>query len=214
MARVQLRKAAKAYPAQGIEKGDQYYFAQIKTGPRSSRIIRSKSPIPRSQLTTSDFLSQLYSIEDNSFVGIDGPDGLREVAETIRELGQEQQEKYDNMSDGLQQGDTGVMIEERANGMESWADNIDSAADELETELTEFDEQIETARSEKAEYDNAMAEYDEDDPDSVEPDEPAYDLPDGVSIDEIDDEERIAEVRRELIDNRVQEAQDANPGVS
>lgn len=106
MARVELRKAAKAYPEQGIAKGDSYYFAQIKTGPRSSRTIRSKNPIPRSQLTTSSFKSQLYDIEDNGFGSVSEAQDLRDVAERVRELGQEAQDSFDNMPEGLQQGDT------------------------------------------------------------------------------------------------------------
>ena len=56
MARVHHRKAAKDYPDHGIAKGDLYYYTKIKTGPRSSRVLRSKEPFKRSQLTSSEFL--------------------------------------------------------------------------------------------------------------------------------------------------------------
>ena len=221
MARVQLRKAAKAYPQQGIEKGDSYYFAQIKTGPRSSRIIRSRNPIPRSQLTTSNFLSQLYDIEDTRFEGIESADDLREVAEAVRELGQEAQDSFDNMPEGLQQGQTGELLEERASAMDDWASEIESAADELESELSDFDDQVEAYKAYLAEYEEyeeqlaAFEDLDEDEQanaeEPVEPDEP--DLPDNVSSEQVKEDD-VSEARQELIDNRVQEAQDANPGVS
>ena len=47
MARVTRRKAAKDYPDAGINKGDLYYYAKIKTGPRTSRTLRSIKPCGR-----------------------------------------------------------------------------------------------------------------------------------------------------------------------
>ena len=67
------------------------------------------------------------------------PEDFRGVAEALRELGSEQQEKYDNMPEGLQQGDTGQMLEERASNCESWADEIEQRADELESALEAVD---------------------------------------------------------------------------
>lgn len=221
MARVEHRKARKAYPQQGIEAGDMYYFAQIKTGPRSSRTIRSKNPIPRSQLTTSSFKSQLYDIEDNSFDGIETADELRDVAEQVRALGEEAQESFDNMPEGLQQGDTGQLLEERVNGCDSWASDIESAADELESELADFDRMVEAFPAyleEKEAYDKARAEFDDLDEEEQaavsEPDEPDQpELPEGLNEDEIDDEDRIREERQEIITRFVDEAQNANPGL-
>lgn len=222
MARVQLRKAAKAYPAQGIEKGDSYYFAQIKTGPRSSRTIRSKHPIPRSQLTTSSFKSQLYDIEDNGFEGIESADDLREVAERVRDLGEEARESFENMPEGLQQGQTGELLEERANAMEDWASEIESAADDLETALEDFDRTVEEAKAfvdnDLAQYNEALADFeslsDEEQANAeepIEPDEP--ELPEGLTIDDVQDEDRVNAARQEIIDEAISAAQEANPGV-
>lgn len=141
MAQGVQKTAAKDYPANGIKKGDRYWYAQIKTGPRSSRTLRQLQPFKRSQLTSSDFLSQLYDIEDdldNVVQDENLPGTLREIAENLRNLGQEQQDKYDNMPEGLQQGPTGEMLEERANNCESWADEIEQAADELEHKIEEI----------------------------------------------------------------------------
>jgi len=49
MAKTFHRKAAKDYPNEGISKGDMYWYAKIKTGQRSSRVIRSLTPIPMSK---------------------------------------------------------------------------------------------------------------------------------------------------------------------
>lgn len=138
MAKVEHRKAAKDYPDLGIKKGDMYYFAQIKTGPRSSRTIRSLKPIPRSQLTSSEYLSRLYEWEDAK-AEISSMEDAQQFADDIRELGEEQQEKFDNMPDGLQQGDTGQMIEERASSCEQAASDIEEIIGDWEQERDDFD---------------------------------------------------------------------------
>jgi hypothetical protein len=129
MARVHHRKARKDYPAHGIKRGDMYYFAQIKTGPRSSRTIRSLTRPTRSQLTSSDFMSQSYDLDD-AVSAADDVETLRSLADDIRQLGEDQQEKLDNMPEGLQQGDTGQLIQERIDGCEEWATSVDEACDE------------------------------------------------------------------------------------
>jgi flagellar biosynthesis chaperone FliJ len=214
MARVQERKAAKDYPQNGIKKGDTYFYVKIKTGPYSSRTIRSLQRPKRYQLTGSEFYSQLWQIEDDAFAGVNEASDLREIAEQLRELGQEQQDKFDNMPEGLQQGDTGMMLEERASSCEVWADDIDSTADELEAALEEFDAAIEPW----AAYNAARDEYDdldeEDQEGAVEPQEPDAELPDVLDGVDLSDEDAVAAARNELIAEKAQEAQDANPGIN
>jgi hypothetical protein len=184
MARIQERKAAKDYPHSGIKKGDKYFYVKIKTGPYSSRTIRSLTRPKRWELTSSDFYSQLWQIEDERFNAVCDHDDLRSIAEDVRALGEEQQEKFDNMPEGLQQGDTGQQVEARANGCEEWADAIEQAADELENALSSFDDAI-TARN-------------------------ADDLPDGLDV---DDEDAVAAARQEIVEEKAQEASDAHPGM-
>jgi hypothetical protein len=125
MAKVQHRRANKAYPENGIEKGDMYYFAQIKTGPYSSRTIRQKHPISQSQLTTSEYLQSLYALQETArcFTHItdflDVPDQLRELADAARE-------RLASMPESLQQSDAGQLLETRADSCESVADEIES----------------------------------------------------------------------------------------
>lgn len=144
MARVKYQKAMKDYPEAGIKKGDMYYYARIKTGPRSSRQIRQLKPIRRSQLTTSEFLSQFYGFQEqlSDYNGriADLSAFLSEMASDVRNLGEEEQAKYDNMPEPLQQGDTGQMIEERAQAMEQWADSLENAASEAEDKAEAFEE--------------------------------------------------------------------------
>lgn len=147
MARVHKRKAAKDYPQNGIAKGDEYYYVKVKTGPRSSRVMRSKTPFKRSQLTQSDYLGQLYDWEDDK-AAISSMDDAQGFADTIRSLGEEQDEKFNNMPEGLQQGDSGQMLEARR-------DACEQAATEIEEIISEWE-------SAKEDHESAVEEFDED----------------------------------------------------
>jgi hypothetical protein len=160
MARVKYQKAAKDYPAAGIKKGQMYYYTRIKTSAYSSRQIRQLTPIRPSQMTTSAFLSQYYSLQERlqDFNGgiADLSDFLNGLAEDARSLGEEEQEKYDNMPESLQGGDTGQMIEERAQAMEAWAESLEAAASTAEEKASEFDDNDQVW----SDYDAAMGDYD------------------------------------------------------
>ena len=139
MAKVHHRKARKDYPDAGIKKGDMYYTASVKTGPRSSKTIRQLEPIKRWQLTTSSFLSALWQWEDR-IEKFDDQSDLEDLISEIRELGEEQYQNYENMPEGLQQGDTGMMLEERSSACEEAANELEEIQHEwsdAETEATE-----------------------------------------------------------------------------
>lgn len=143
MARVIQRTARKDYPQNNILKGEKYYFCQIKTGARSSRILRQKTPFRRSQLTSSEYLSTLYDWED-SLSALSSMDDAQSMADDIRQLGEEQREKFDNMPEGLQQGDTGQMIEERADACDAAADEIEEIIGEWESSKADTDDEADT----------------------------------------------------------------------
>lgn len=132
MARQEQRTARKDYPEHGIKKGDQYWFAQIKTGPRSSRIIRSLKRIPQSQLTTSPFKSGWYAMQEAWEASSREADDIRAAAQEITDLGDQAQESFDNMPEGLQQGDTGQMLENRAQACHDAAATLEALADEFD----------------------------------------------------------------------------------
>lgn len=207
MARPKYVKAAKDYPQFGIAKGDMHYHVKIKTGPRSSREMRQKAPFKRSQLTSSDYLSQLYDWEDSK-AEISDMESAQEFADTIRTLGEEQQEKLDNMPEGLQQGSTGEMLTERADACEQAASEIEDVISEWESAKDAWDSEIEEYRTEKKffdeetaaheEWDDLDEEEQEDQPEPDVRDEP--DLPDhtrdnGDDVYEFDEDEWLDRVR-------------------
>lgn len=131
MPKVKHVKARKDYPDHGIAKGDMYYYTQMKTGPRSSKVMRSKTPFSQSQLTNSPFKQAWYGVQEEWERGDKDADAITAAAEAIREIGEESQNNFDNMPEGLQQGDTGQMIENRAQEAERIADELDTLAGEL-----------------------------------------------------------------------------------
>jgi hypothetical protein len=192
MARVTFVKSArKDNPV--AKKGESYYWWKPMVGGRGGAKRYSKERPSRSQLTQSEFLSTLYDIEDGSMSEAQSPEDFRGVAEALRELGQEQQDKYDNMPEGLQQGDTGQMLEERASGCDSWADEIDTAADELESEL----ETLDAAWQAWSDYDEQAEQNEGDDADP--PEEPDEERPEGNTVEEA--RQAVIDEKRSVFEN-------------
>jgi hypothetical protein len=103
---------------------------------------KSKTPPTRSQLTNSEFLAAIYDLEDGcDWSNAECPEDLQskrdELVSELQSLGQEQSDKFDNMPDGLQQGPTGELLEQRAEACENIANEFEGV------ELDDFDEDLE-----------------------------------------------------------------------
>jgi len=124
-----VEKARKARPEAGIEVGDRYFYWTKRSGPYTKgRTYYSKTYPKPSQLTGSAFLQSVYALQEE--MSAYSPDSdLESVrddwAQRIREIGEECQEKLDNMPEGLQQGSTGELLQERIDAMENWASEIE-----------------------------------------------------------------------------------------
>lgn len=158
MPRVKHVKARKDYPNQGIVKGDMYYYTKLKTGPRSSKVMRSKTPFTQSQLTSSPFKQGWLGVQEEWERGDKDSEAITAAAEAIRDIGADCQNSFDNMPEGLQQGDTGQMIENRASEAERVADELDGLASELD-DLEEPDEMDEVEEPEQDAGPDAWSEY-------------------------------------------------------
>lgn len=159
MARVTFVKAAaKDYPALGIKKGESYYWWKHRYGSKQV----SKTPPTPAMTTNSEFLREAYGLNDDlaKFSASSAEDAeaqIADLAERARNLAEECQEKFDNMPEGLQQGDTGQLLESRTDAMHDLADdleNIDTepierAEDESEEDFhARFEERTEEINSE------------------------------------------------------------------
>lgn len=134
-----VKHARKDYPEHGIKKGDEYYWWAFMVGGRGGPKHFSKTPPKPSQLTQSEFLSQVYDLNER-LENLEPGDHeelaseLAEIAEEFREIASECEDKFNNMPEGLQQGDTGQLLEQRA-------EECNSLADELEGIDCEWDEE-------------------------------------------------------------------------
>lgn len=136
-----------------IKKGDPYRYWEFRVSVgkswASSRRVRCMkpecSPKPK-DLTNSPFYSTLYQIQETTFAAeeIDDLESQRdEVVGELENLKDEVQGSLDNMPEGLQQGDTGQMMQERIDALEEAISNlegVDISWDEPEKEDDEKDE--------------------------------------------------------------------------
>lgn len=129
-----------------------YYKWSFRYGP-----TRYSKTYPRqSQLTQSEYLSGVYELQEEiadagPYESADDLEAARDDwASRARDLGSECQDKFDNMPEGLQQGDTGQLLEERAQAMEQWADDLEGV-DISEGDVECDEDATEEARAEALE---------------------------------------------------------------
>jgi hypothetical protein len=142
-----VKKARKNVPNTDIKAGDSYYWWKFRFGGKHY----SKTQPRRSQLTQSSFYSQLYDIEDAIGDLKAGPDlegDVQDIAQQLRDLGQEASDARDNMPESLQDSDTGTMLQERYDACEAAADELENLTfdpedrDETETEEEYWEEKL------------------------------------------------------------------------
>jgi hypothetical protein len=130
---------------QEIQVGDTYYTWARKTGrsgavyfqhkgcgyPKRSQLSSRKTVAIEDAIDEAGREIAVWSpvLDDNGSYS-DGyepvTNALNAVAEVGREVGQEYQDGFDNMPEGLNQGATAQAMEEVTQELESWADDLDS----------------------------------------------------------------------------------------
>jgi hypothetical protein len=167
-----VERALKDRPKIGVKKGESYYWWKVRLkGCKSGTRYESKEMPKPSQLTQSQYLKAIYELQEENWVGrdFDGIEDRRnDVMQRIQEILDEQQEKLDNMPDGLQQGDTGQLIQERIDCLQSAIDDLEGIEipeesdyndnEELKEEYGDIDTwKDEEANSKYEEIDNAIS---------------------------------------------------------
>lgn len=142
-----VKKARKDNKAAGVKRGESYFW--WKFGPRFPKQFSKSRPARSSYMTMSDYLGQLYDLEDGFSTTIadweSSPDSdvadlvgdIESLASEIENLGQEQSDKRDNMPEGLQEGGTGETLQTRADECEEMVDELNSLVQEIENMDTE-----------------------------------------------------------------------------
>lgn len=160
MAKVQTQKARKEYKCSKcgaiISSGEEYHkiVAQFQA-PR----IRCKNCKPaRSELTTSEYYSWLWDLQDNleKYFDLRSEDAKDELYSQLEEQRDELQSKLDNMPEQLQYAPTGEMLQERI-------DALDSAISELDNldypDKEDYSNEENTDEENEQEYEAALDTY-------------------------------------------------------
>ena len=127
-----------------IAKGESYYYWAFKNGP----IHYSKTRPKQSQLTQSNYLSQIYEFSERiSEFNTDDPDELRDFIDNLKSdvenLRDETQGSLDNMPEGLKQGSTGELLQERIDSLESAESELDCIdCDSIEVDEDEIKDEV------------------------------------------------------------------------
>jgi len=157
-------KGRKDYPEFGIKKGDEHYTWSVMTGPRSSRTYRSLTPPKPSQLTGSPFLQEYYSIQEQienltAESAEDLKSQIEEIIGNIENLRDETQGNLDNMPEGLQQGDTGQLLQERVDGLDGWISDLEGVDLDFEFDEEEPEEPEKEKEETDEEFEERQTEY-------------------------------------------------------
>lgn len=140
-----VAKARKDQKGAGIKKGDTYYWWKFRYG---GKHVSKTYPKP-SQLTQSEYLSGLLSLEETGWSGDtreDAAQSFRDVAGEVQDLGEEQGNRRDNMPESLQDSETGELLQTRADRCEEITQALEEAADELDRWEPEAGEEAEAWR--------------------------------------------------------------------
>lgn len=144
-----VQKARKDYPEHDIKKGESYYWWAFRYGGKHF----SKTPPKASQLTQSEFLSAMADIEER--IGAISGDSLEdlpniqserdELVDELYNLAQEQEDKKSNMPEGLQEGQTGELLQTRCDECNSMAEELAAVDLTIEKEEGMTDDEVKEA---------------------------------------------------------------------
>ena len=126
-----VKKARKDNPV--AKKGESYYWWQFAYCSKSFSRTRPRA----SQLTRSEFLSEIYSIveeiedasEDDFEEESDLESFIEDLVSRVEERREAAEDSFNNMPEGLQEGDTGQLLEARTQYCEQMVDEMESAKD-------------------------------------------------------------------------------------
>lgn len=128
-----VKRARQDNPA--VKKGSEYWWWAFMVGGRGGPKHYSAKPPRPSQLTSSEFLSAAYALgeqaadfeDDGEGTWHDEFDSLRDdLAGEWESLADEQDEKRDNMPEGLQDGPVGELLEERGEACRAVASELEN----------------------------------------------------------------------------------------
>jgi len=142
MAKLTEHRARKEYECykckRKIQKGDKY--KKIVEMYRKPKTICDDCNVPRSELTSSQYLGWIYDLQDN-FV-INSKDDVESLIEIIEEQKEELEERFENIPEQLQDGNAGTILQDRIEILEDTISQLeqidfDDTDEELKNKLEE-----------------------------------------------------------------------------
>ena len=131
-----------------IPKGGPYVWWKFMRG---GKYVRCKKPSCASRpadLTRSEFWSFVYEMHylanhiSESIIIDDLISERDDVVSQLEEQADELEGKLDNMPDGLRDGDTGQMLQERSDALREMASSLESVDTDLDDDLSDEDRRI------------------------------------------------------------------------
>lgn len=126
-----------------IKRGMPYKWWKFNFGARHVRCAKAECAPRASDLTQSAFLAQLYDLQDRAFEGQSSADleGERdEMVSDLEALKQECEDNRSNIPDHLQDGDSGTLLQERADALDDAINELQGIDTALEGEDDEPEE--------------------------------------------------------------------------
>ena len=152
MARIHMiKKARKQTQCSKCNKIIEVGMPYLKATPYHRRpIIRcTECGLESYETSGSDYIRNVGDIANHWEENFGLSEGVHDdIASELEEIRDQQQESLDNMPESLQEGDTGMMLQERIECLDNVIDELNnvsyedcesSARDEVETELGEYD---------------------------------------------------------------------------
>lgn len=156
-----VKRAQKDYPEYGIKKGEPYYWWKFRYG---GKHVSKTHPKP-SQLTQSDYLSRVYEWQEREAPAEYGDleSTIEELKGELEELRDECDEKFNNMPEGLQQGETGQLLKSRRDSLYNAISSLESInvddEDAVKQESDDgHDEESESEEERETRHNEALAE--------------------------------------------------------
>lgn len=133
------------------KKGESYYWWSPMTNGRGGGKRYSKEKPKPSQVTQSEFWSAVYSLQEDMEEA--KPSTIEELQDMLEgwksevsEIRDRCQEKYDNLPEGLQAGQSGETQQGRIDAMDDWEQQLDAI--DIDTDAEDKEAAIETALDE------------------------------------------------------------------
>lgn len=133
-----VKKARKDVKGTDIKKGESYYWWKFRFGSK----ISSRTQPRQSQLTQSDFLSQIYEIQErieDMTIEDDFESEVSDIVSELENLQSECEDKISNMPDQLQSAPTGELLQNRADSIQEMIDELEGIDKEVDEESIKAD---------------------------------------------------------------------------